>query len=81
MGILKSQPWAAQIASRILSRHDASVGIRAHGSRAPVARLLDLSGTTRSGSISSFVPRPAQPGHAPCGELNEKLRGSSSSAV
>ncbi len=78
---MKSQPCAAQIASRILSRHEASVGIRAHGTSAPVAMLFERSGMTRSGSISSLVPRPVQPGQAPCGELNEKLRGSSSSAV
>ena len=33
------------------------------------------------GSISSFDPSPVQAGQAPCGELNEKLRGSSSSTV
>src|SRR5512144_2109570 len=80
-GFLKSQPWAAQIASRIFSRHDASFGIFAHGTRAPAARLFVLSGITRSGSISSRVPSPVQAGHAPWGELNEKLRGSSSSIV
>ncbi len=69
------------MASRILSRQDASVGIRAHGTSAPLARLFDRSGMTSAGSISSFVPSPVQAGHAPCGELNEKLRGSSSSTV
>ena len=78
---MKSQPWAAQIASRILSRHDASVGIRAHGTSAPVARLFERSGMTRSGSISSLRPEAGAAGQAPCGELNEKLRGSSSSTV
>src|SRR4029079_11284505 len=80
-GALKSQPCEAQIASRIFKRHDASVGIRAHGTSAPSARLFERSGITRSGSISSLVPRPVQVGQAPCGELNEKLRGSNSSAV
>ena len=78
---MKDQPWAFVIDSRIFSRHDASVGIFAHGTRAPLARLFERSGMTRSGSISSFVPRPVQAGQAPCGELNEKLRGSSSSIV
>ena len=55
--------------------------MRAHGTSAPVARLFERSGMTRSGSISRRVPRPVQAGHAPCGELNEKLRGSSSSIV
>ena len=29
-----------------------------------------------SGSNSSLTPRPVHSGQAPCGELNEKLRGS-----
>ena len=37
------------------------------------------SGTTSSGSTSSRVPSPSHVGHAPYGELNEKLRGASSS--
>ena len=81
MGALKSHPCEAQMASRIFSRQDASVGILAHGTSAPDARLFDRSGTTRAGSISSLVPSPVQDGQAPCGELNEKLRGSSSSIV
>ena len=36
------------------------------------------SGTSRSGSISCCAPSPVQRGHAPCGELNEKMRGCSS---
>ncbi len=78
---MKSQPCDAVMASRILSRQEASVGIFAHGTSAPAARLLARSGTTRSGSISRRVPRPVQDGHAPCGELNENVRGSSSSTV
>src|SRR6478609_9851667 len=78
---LKSQPCDFATASRIFNRHDDSVGSFAHGTSAPCAIDFDLSGMTRSGSISSWVPRPVQVGHAPCGELNEKLRGSSSSIV
>jgi hypothetical protein len=37
-----------------------------------------LGSTTRSGSISICEPSPVQCGQAPCGELNEKMRGSSS---
>ena len=37
------------------------------------------SATTSSGSTSKRVPRPSQRSHAPYGELNEKLRGASSS--
>src|SRR3979411_1583229 len=44
---------------------------------APCARLRSLLASTRSGSTSSFVPRPVQVGQAPWGVLNEKLRGSS----
>ena len=36
-------------------------------------------GTTSSGSTSKRVPRPSQCSQAPYGELNEKLRGASSS--
>ena len=31
--------------------------------------------------MTSCVPRPVQVGHAPCGELNENDRGSSSSII
>ena len=43
--------------------------------------LMDRSGsgTTSSGSTSSRVPSPSHVGQAPYGELNEKLRGASSS--
>ena len=37
-----------------------------------------MSGTIRSGSISSCEPSPVQRGQAPCGELKEKIRGCSS---
>ena len=76
-----SQPCSPKIASRIFIRHEASVGILAHGTRAPPATLLARSGITRSGSMTSWVPIPVQVGQAPWGELNEKLRGSSSSIV
>ena len=33
-------------------------------------------GTMSSGSICNLVPRPWHSSHAPCGELNEKVRGS-----
>ena len=50
----------------------------AHGASAPSPSDSDRSGTTRSGSISIWWPSPVQRGHAPCGLLNEKIRGSSS---
>ena len=72
MGALKSQPCEAQIASRIFSRQDASVGILAHGTSAPDARLFDRSGITSAGSISSLVPSPVQAGQAPCGRVERE---------
>ncbi len=50
----------------------------AHGASAPCAIESSGSGTTSSGSISSCEPRPVQRWQAPCGALNEKIRGSSS---
>ena len=50
----------------------------AHGRIAPSLSDSDGSGTTSSGSISICEPRPVQRGQAPCGELNENERGSSS---
>ena len=46
-----------------------------NGSRAPWLIDSVASGTTRSGSISCVEPRPWQAGQAPCGLLNEKMRG------
>ena len=49
-----------------------------HGTSAPSAIDSVGSGTSRSGSISCCAPRPVHRGQAPCGELNEKIRGWSS---
>jgi hypothetical protein len=46
-----------------------------------LARLFSGCGISSAGSISSLVPNPVHVGHAPCGELKEKVRGSSSSIV
>ena len=46
---------------------------------APSSIVRSGSGTTSSGSTSSWVPSPSHVGHAPYGELNEKFRGASSS--
>ena len=45
---------------------------------APSFSDSDGSGTISSGSISICEPSPVQRGQAPCGELNENIRGSSS---
>jgi hypothetical protein len=50
-----------------------------HGAIAPSLMLMSGSGMTSSGSTSNVVPRPSHASHAPYGELNEKLRGASSS--
>ena len=50
-----------------------------HGTMAPSRRFLLRSGMTWRGSISIFTPRPVHSGHAPYGELNENMRGASSS--
>ena len=54
-------------------------GPRVQPERAPSSMLSDGSGTTASGSTSSRTPSPVHAGHAPCGLLNEKLRGAGSS--
>jgi len=48
------------------------------GRIAPWLSDSDGSGTTSSGSISIWQPSPVQRGQAPCGELKENMRGSSS---
>ena len=47
-----------------------------HGSSAPSEIESVGSGTISSGSITRWKPSPWQRSHAPCGELNEKIRGS-----
>ncbi len=48
---------------------------------APPSMLFEGSGITRAGSTRSNVPSPSQAGHAPYGELNEKVRGCGSSTL
>ena len=50
-----------------------------HGAMAPSFSDRSGSGMTSSGSTSNVVPRPSHVAQAPYGELNEKLRGASSS--
>src|SRR5262249_57868366 len=49
------------------------------GAIAPSSIDRSSSGTSSSGSTWNLVPRPSHVSHAPYGELNEKLRGASSS--
>ena len=51
---------------------------RFQGCSAPSASERVGSGTTSSGSITRWKPSPWQRSQAPCGELKEKIRGSSS---
>ena len=51
-----------------------------HGAIAPSPTDSAGSGTSSSGSITICAPRPWQCSQAPCGELNEKIRGSSSTS-
>ena len=48
---------------------------------APSAIDSERSGMIRSGSISSLMPSPWHSGQAPCGVLNENVRGSISASV
>ena len=75
------QPRLANTAFVIFMRHEISVGILFHGARAPARMLLERSGMTRPGSMTSWLPRPVQVAHAPWGELNENERGSRSSIM
>src|SRR5574342_1401753 len=49
-----------------------------HGTIAPSSIDFDLSGISKSGSNSILTPRPWHVLHAPKGELNENVLGSSS---
>ena len=51
---------------------------RFQGCSAPSPSESVGSGTTSSGSITFWKPSPWQRSQAPCGELKEKIRGSSS---
>src|SRR3954451_6763106 len=79
-GTSTEKPWRFAIASTTLPYHESVIVIRCHGSSAP-SEIDRLRLITRSGSNSMRTPRPVQTGHAPCGELNENERGSSSSIV
>ena len=65
----------------VLSRQESSVGTVRQGAMAPSGMERERSGMMRSTENSRRMPRPVQSGQAPCGELNENERGSSSSIV
>src|SRR6266480_6660406 len=76
-GVSRSKPCASPTACR--TRYQYSRLLDAQGAMAPSLMDRSGSGTTSSGSTSNRVPRPSHVGQAPYGELNEKLRGASSS--
>ena len=49
---------------------------RPHASTTPSRSVWRGSPMQRSGSTTSRAPRPSHAGHAPCGPLNENMRGS-----
>src|SRR5437764_1137619 len=76
-GVLVENPYAWPSDSS--SRYQYSRRELDHGAMAPSSIDRSASGMTSSGSTSRRVPSPSHVGHAPYGELNEKLRGASSS--
>src|SRR5205085_3618870 len=62
--------------SRIAIRYWAVPLDFCHGRTAPSFSERSGLPKTSSGSGSRLVPRPVHAGHAPCGELNENVRGS-----
>ncbi len=76
-GVSRAKPCASATASS--TRFQYSSVALAHGASAPSRTERSGSGTTSSASTSSRVPSPSHVGQAPYGELNEKLRGASSS--
>ena len=77
-GLSMLKPLAS--ATAFSTREKYSVRAPAQGPMAPCERERSGLGTTRSGSTSKRVPSPLHDGHAPKGELNEKLLGASSSS-
>src|ERR671911_647019 len=72
-GTSRSTPYFSESAERTLLWY--SVPELAHGTTAPSLTLRSPLGTTSSGSISSRLPSPSQRSQAPCGLLNENVRG------
>src|SRR3989338_6477584 len=76
-GVSISNGTASASASRMCVMNPMRLADVAHGWIAPSASERRGFGTMVEASIWRIVPRPWQASHAPCGELNEKLRGSS----
>src|SRR5215212_10552915 len=72
-GTSRSTPYFSASPERTLPWY--SVCELTHGTTAPSFTLRSSFGTTRSGSISSRLPKPTHLEQAPCGLLNEKVLG------
>src|ERR1051326_7301790 len=78
IAVFTEKPYSLATASIMRLYQERRDVVLLQGRMAPSARVSLLFGITKSGSTVSLVPRPLQSGQAPCGELNEKSRGSSS---
>src|SRR5919112_3973418 len=72
-GTSRSIPYFSANAPSTLAWY--SVCELAHGTTAPSLTLRSSLGTTSAESISSLLPNPSQRSQAPCGLLNENVRG------
>ena len=78
-GVLVEKPNSSPTASSTRPKYSPRYPL--HGAIAPSSIDRSSSPMTSSGSTSKRVPRPSHRSHAPYGELNEKLRGASSSKL
>ncbi len=79
IGVIKSKPNFLPTALNACFLNAENLPLQ--GTIAPSKMDLLLSGITRSSSNSIFTPKPLHALHIPNGELNEKVRGSSSPIV
>ena len=78
IGVSSENPTFRARPVRAASRYWAMPLVFAHGRIAPWRIERSGLARTRSGSGSRRVPSPVQVGQAPCGELKENVRGSTS---
>ena len=79
IGVIKSKPNFFPTSRNVCRLNEEN--LPDHGTIAPSRIDFVLSGIRRSKSNSIFTPRPWHVLHAPKGELNEKVLGSSSPTV
>src|SRR6185369_16452763 len=78
IGVLTEKPYSKATACTMRLYQDRRDVVLLHGRMAPSAKVKRWLGITKSGSTVSLLPKPLHSGHAPCGLLKEKSRGSSS---